>query len=99
MSDTPKTHCHTDNPQCPHCGVYQTDAWEWGEDETGETTCGTCERDFSYTRHVEVTWSTSSALACPVCSPHRPGTTSYGRRQECTHCDRRGWILAKEVES
>ncbi len=48
----------TDEPVCPHCGAIQGDAWEWGQDECGETDCGSCEKPFSYTQHISVNWTT-----------------------------------------
>jgi hypothetical protein len=48
----------TDEPVCPHCGKVQGDAWEWGDDECGETECGSCEKSFHYTRYVSINWST-----------------------------------------
>lgn len=60
-------HCSTDEPVCPHCGKEQHDAWEWGDDETGQTDCDACGREFSYTRNVSIYWTTRKDIACDSC--------------------------------
>jgi len=47
---------------CPHCGNEIGDLWELGfltgdEDDTVETTCGSCGGDVSITRDVTVEYS------------------------------------------
>ena len=49
-------HEYTREPICPYCGYEKRDAWELSDD--GETECGECEREYSFTRNVSVTWST-----------------------------------------
>jgi len=47
---------YTDEITCPYCGWVNNDSWE--ADENGITFCGKCEKDFEFTRNVEVTYST-----------------------------------------
>jgi hypothetical protein len=51
---------YTDAPICPHCFEKMTEAWELGDggEGDGETDCGHCGEPFSWSRHVEVTYST-----------------------------------------
>ena len=44
---------------CPYCGESDSDSWEVrGEpDEERQITCGYCEREFLFTRSLEVTYS------------------------------------------
>lgn len=56
-------------PRCPWCGTVQGDAWEWGGDEDGEKACGTCEKPFTYIRHITVEWTTKKKEAQPLAPP------------------------------
>ena len=51
-------HKYTHEPVCPHCGYVHRDSWEWHGDD-GEYDCGSCEKPFSYSRQVSITYSTS----------------------------------------
>jgi hypothetical protein len=53
-------HEWTNDAVCPYCGYADKESWELdGEDgQEGETTCGSCERDFIYYRNVSVTFTT-----------------------------------------
>lgn len=57
MAEERINHDYTSEPICPHCGRAVRDAWELGE-STDEHECGGCERLFSISRHIEVTWCT-----------------------------------------
>lgn len=46
------------DPVCPYCGHKMQDAWELPSDD-GEADCGECLKPFLYSRHVDVTYSTS----------------------------------------
>lgn len=43
---------------CPYCGYVQIDSWEIPGDD-GIVECVRCEKEFDFTRNVEVTFSTS----------------------------------------
>lgn len=90
MSDEINHDC-TDEPVCPHCGKEQRDAWEWDDDECGETECGSCGREFSYTRHISINWTTRKEIDCPVC---RGRGRKIGQRAEenCATCQGKGSI-------
>jgi hypothetical protein len=53
---------YTLSPVCPYCGYLMRDAWELslgvGLEGDGETTCGSCERDYYVSRHVSVSYTT-----------------------------------------
>lgn len=53
---------YEDSPVCPYCGNREGDAWELCENE-GTTECGRCGKTYSYSRNIEVTYSTSKAEA------------------------------------
>lgn len=42
---------------CPHCGTEQGDSWEL-QGESGVDKCAKCEREFKWTRDIEVTYNT-----------------------------------------
>jgi uncharacterized Zn-finger protein len=42
---------------CPYCGHVHTDSWERGDDD-GEIECYECEREFRYSRYIDVTYNT-----------------------------------------
>ena len=46
----------TDVIVCPWCGTKYEDCWEWDDD--GKEVCDACEREFSYERHVDVSYIT-----------------------------------------
>lgn len=50
--------CGTDEVTCPWCGYEYSDSWEFGESEEEEI-CQNCEKEFSFERHVEVTYNSS----------------------------------------
>lgn len=81
-SSTEIDHDWTDEPVCPHCGAEQRDAWEWGQDDDGETDCGACGREFSYTRHISVNWTTRKDIECHPCRGR--GRTPNG--MTCPEC-------------
>lgn len=41
--------------KCPNCGEEMCDSWEMDDD--GTDYCEYCGKEFQYTRHVEVTYS------------------------------------------
>jgi DNA-directed RNA polymerase subunit RPC12/RpoP len=43
---------------CPYCGYVARDSWELSGDD-GENTCGRCEKEYNYTRNVEITYTTT----------------------------------------
>jgi transcription elongation factor Elf1 len=52
-------------PICPYCGHEQSDFWEMtGED--GDCDCGNCSRRFTWSRYIDVTYSTE-----PIIGPHK----------------------------
>lgn len=61
---------------CPYCGKEQSDSWELGDD--GDMDCGYCEREFSYTRDVEVTYSSYPNCICRHSEGHH-----FGQNTEC----------------
>jgi len=48
----------TDNAVCPHCGWENLDSWEYTA-EDGLTDCGECDKEFYYTTHAQIHYSTS----------------------------------------
>ena len=62
MSVPTERQCSWSNdPICPYCGHVQSDFWEYpGED--GDCDCGDCGRRFMWSRHIEVTFSTTSII-------------------------------------
>lgn len=48
---------HEDRLICPYCGYDEDEYWEY-DDECGTVYCGRCEKEYKYTRHVEITYST-----------------------------------------
>jgi hypothetical protein len=48
-------HEYTYEVVCPHCGYTHSDSWEMHE---GEADCPDCEKSFSISRDVNVTYST-----------------------------------------
>lgn len=67
---------HNHYPVCPYCGHDHPDAWELDSD-SGEMNCGVCNRAFSYSREIEVTYSTS-----PVMGPHRQDAMDQAEEAE-----------------
>ena len=51
-------HEYTYNLVCPYCGYKDEDAWELSDNES-ETYCSRCDKEFAYTRHVSISYSTS----------------------------------------
>ena len=46
----------TEEIVCPNCGHEFSDSWEY-EDSDSEMYCESCEKEFTYERHVEVTYT------------------------------------------
>ena len=55
-------HEHTDEIVCPWCGHETRDSREVHDDD-GEETCEVCDKEYAYTRYVEVTYSTEKKEA------------------------------------
>lgn len=53
-------HEYSDEVICPHCGYEHGDSWEMGE---GDNECSECEKPFSMSRNVSVTYSTEKLEA------------------------------------
>lgn len=53
-------HEYTREVTCPYCGHENSDSWELsgGDGEEFETECGSCEKEFTYARNIEITYST-----------------------------------------
>ncbi len=49
-------HKFTSEAVCPWCGHKHRDSWEWSDE--GVSSCEVCERKFSFSRYVEVTYET-----------------------------------------
>ena len=47
---------YENNIKCPYCEYEDFDSWE-ADDPSDENECGRCGLSFSYTRHVEITYS------------------------------------------
>jgi len=47
-----------DNATCPYCGHIEINSWELCGDD-GTNICGRCEKEYNFTRNVEITYSTS----------------------------------------
>lgn len=43
---------------CPYCGYLDRDSWELGDggEGCGETECGQCEKEFTWSRSFSVTY-------------------------------------------
>jgi hypothetical protein len=51
---------YKDEMVCPHCGEEQSDSWELEpDDECGEVTCQSCDKEFCVTVDRKTTYSTS----------------------------------------
>jgi len=48
---------YTDELLCPYCQHPYADEWELDKDD-GVVECGECEKDFRYTRHIIIKYST-----------------------------------------
>lgn len=44
---------------CPHCGYEDPDSWEYADDGEGEVDCKRCEKPFTFTVDISVTYSTT----------------------------------------
>lgn len=53
-------HEYTDEVVCPHCGYNFSDSWEMSE---GEHDCHECEKSFTMSRDVTVTYETAKKKA------------------------------------
>lgn len=53
-------HGFTTELVCPYCGAKELDSWEVesGEEDLGRIDCGRCERTFTATRNISITYST-----------------------------------------
>lgn len=51
-------HTCTDEIVCPYCGQEVSDSWELSDDHSSYDCCN-CDKQFSYSREVSVTYSTS----------------------------------------
>lgn len=54
-------HDMTHNAVCPHCGYEHGDSWELGSQsgsDSGETDCHHCEKPFTWSREIEITYTT-----------------------------------------
>ena len=67
-----------DEVTCPYCGKEQSDSWEYTDD--GETDCGECGYEFSFTRDVVVTYA-----SYPLCICKHSGSQHFGKDDE-TKC-------------
>jgi DNA-directed RNA polymerase subunit RPC12/RpoP len=47
----------TDELVCPYCGHQESDSWEVYPDD-GVYKCGECEKEYTYSRYVSVTYTT-----------------------------------------
>lgn len=66
------------NIKCPYCGWEDRDSWESGD--SGEMECGRCDKEFTFEREVEVTYSTwkspedcdhaDQKIYCDYCAKH-----------------------------
>lgn len=52
---------YTDQIVCPYCGEVDRDSWEstGAQDEQREMQCGSCGKNFIYTTHISVSYSSS----------------------------------------
>lgn len=48
---------YTNEMICPYCGYENRDSFEY-DDEEGDRECERCEREFEYSRAIEITYST-----------------------------------------
>jgi transcription elongation factor Elf1 len=56
-------HEHTEEIVCPYCGHEFSDSWYLGPSEgehVGSTNCESCDKEFHYSRHIEVTYCTET---------------------------------------
>lgn len=51
-------HEFTDEIVCPYCGYEYSECYEFSEDDD-EILCDQCDKIFSYSRHMEVTYTTT----------------------------------------
>lgn len=61
----PERDCeYADQLVCPYCGNVDRDCWELTA-EDDDTWCGSCGRQFRYSRHISITYSSH-----PIIGPH-----------------------------
>ena len=53
--------CAEEEIHCPYCGYVQRDIWEYAYDdeESADTECGECEREFTWSRETRHTFTTA----------------------------------------
>ena len=56
LNKTGKEFDYENNIKCPYCEYEDFDSWE-ADDSSDENKCDGCGLSFSYTRHVEITYS------------------------------------------
>jgi DNA-directed RNA polymerase subunit RPC12/RpoP len=65
LSEEEIDHEYTEEITCPHCGYAYHDSWEYGshsehheyDNMSDEMECEQCEKEFTWSRNVEVTYS------------------------------------------
>lgn len=57
-------HTHTPLIVCPYCGCEDQESWEWknGDEADDDIECSECGKEFSCSRSVQVTYSTSKPV-------------------------------------
>ena len=90
-------HEYTDETTCPYCGHEESDSWEIaGDDDCGETECGSCDKKYLFSRSVSVSYSTTKSPCLNGEAPHDfkeiriyPTTWKLFRCRECSTEERR----------
>jgi len=89
-------HEFTDEIVCPYCGYEYSECYEFTEDDDS-TECPKCEKFFSYSRHTQITYTTTKLCKenkeehkyKPPSVPHmHRGKWISGKHCEvCNHCE------------
>lgn len=80
-----------DKITCPYCGCQDSDSWEAG-DEDENYQCGSCEKNFSMTREIDVSYTTYKKE--DDCG-HDPLTLVYSQGNGAFSCDDCGLFVSE----
>jgi len=75
----------TDDDTCPHCGTKAyTDDGPYGDDNTEERECGECERPYTITASVRISWRT---YCLPPDHDYEVSPHNTGLHAQCKKCE------------
>lgn len=86
------TYRYNREAKCPYCDYEDGDSWDLHGDD-GSTYCPSCEKQYMYERHTEITYSTAKADCLNDDAPHQwdrmvgSPREYFENRERCTVCD------------